>query len=112
VATVGTTSSGAIDSIGEIGEVGKFHIIDTAEADKSVKDFPSCYLHIDSAVSTPSSTFQDLTSKWAGVANALPEHRKLLCMDEINKYADSFSTNLHKWGLVGFDCCQSSPLCN
>jgi glutamate/tyrosine decarboxylase-like PLP-dependent enzyme len=52
VATVGTTSSGAIDSIGEIGEVGKFHIIDTAEADKSVKDFPSCYLHIDSAVST------------------------------------------------------------
>jgi len=23
---------------------------------------------------------------------------------EVNKYADSLGTNLHKWGLVGFDC--------
>jgi glutamate/tyrosine decarboxylase-like PLP-dependent enzyme len=53
VATVGTTSSGAIDSVAEIGEVGKFHIIYTGEADNSVKDFPSCYLHIDSAVGPP-----------------------------------------------------------
>lgn len=40
---------------------------------------------------------------WAGVALALPEHRPSLLLDEINAYADSFCTNAHKWGLVGFD---------
>lgn len=49
--------------------------------------------------------YQD--AQWAGVANALPELRGQLRMADINKYADSFSTNLHKWGLVGFDCCKS-----
>lgn len=50
------------------------------------------FLHIDAA--------------WAGVAYALPEQRKALRLDEVNKYADSFCTNMHKWGLVGFDCCE------
>lgn len=50
------------------------------------------FLHIDAA--------------WAGVALALPEQRERLRLAEINKYADSFCTNMHKWGLVGFDCCE------
>jgi aromatic-L-amino-acid decarboxylase len=44
--------------------------------------------------------------QWAGVAFALPEQRGPLRLDEVNKYADSFCTNMHKWGLVGFDCCE------
>lgn len=50
------------------------------------------YLHVDAA--------------WAGVALALPERRAELRLEEINEYADSFCTNMHKWGLVGFDCCE------
>ena len=47
-----------------------------------------------------------LTCQWAGVAYALPEQREPLRLAEVNKYADSFCTNMHKWGLVGFDCCE------
>lgn len=56
------------------------------------------FLHIDAA--------------WAGVAYALPEQRKALRLDEVNKYADSFCTNMHKWGLVGFDCCEYRTCCD
>lgn len=76
IATVGTTSSGAVDNIDEIGGVL------TAE--------PSIWLHVDAA--------------WAGVAFALPEYRQTGRLDAINKYAHSFCTNFHKWGLVAFDC--------
>lgn len=75
LATVGTTSSGAIDDLEEIGEVLKNH--------------PSIWYHVDSA--------------WAGVAFACPEFRSVGKLDAINKYADSFCTNFHKWGLVNFD---------
>lgn len=77
-----------------------------------MKQFPACYLYVDSAVSFlfAKMLVQELIDKWAGVANALPEQRGLLQMDAINKYADSFSTNLHKWGLVGFDCCKFTCL--
>jgi len=47
--------------------------------------------------------------QWAGVAYALPSQRSTLRLDEVNEYADSFCTNMHKWGLVGFDCCKLFP---
>ncbi|WVQ97896.1 hypothetical protein IAU59_005013 [Kwoniella sp. CBS 9459] len=75
-ATVGTTSTGAVDNIGEIGQV--------------MKDYPTTFLHVDAA--------------WAGVAYALPDYRETLRLDEVNQYADSFCTNFHKWGLTTFDC--------
>ncbi|WVQ84115.1 hypothetical protein IAT38_006260 [Cryptococcus sp. DSM 104549] len=76
IATVGTTSSGAVDRIEEIGTV--------------IKDYPTTFLHVDSA--------------WAGVAYALPEYREALRLAELNENVDSFCTNLHKWGLTTFDC--------
>ncbi|KAH9848662.1 aromatic-L-amino-acid decarboxylase [Lenzites betulinus] len=75
IGTVGSTSSGAVDNIGEIGEV--------------LQDYPSIWLHVDSA--------------WAGVAMACPEYRTFGQLDPINKYASSYDTNFHKWGLVNFD---------
>ncbi|WRT64926.1 uncharacterized protein IL334_001866 [Kwoniella shivajii] len=75
-ATVGTTSTGAVDRIAEIGEV--------------LKEYPTTFLHVDAA--------------WAGVAYALPEYRESLRLKEVNEYADSFCTNYHKWGLTTFDC--------
>ncbi|KAJ9128354.1 hypothetical protein QFC24_000647 [Naganishia onofrii] len=75
IATVGTTNTGTIDHIADIGAV--------------LKDFPTTYLHVDAA--------------WAGVCLALPELRQTLQLDPINEYAHSFSTNFHKWGLVAFD---------
>ncbi|CAE6446326.1 unnamed protein product [Rhizoctonia solani] len=76
IATVGTTSSGAIDNIEEVG--------------KALIGYPNIWLHIDAA--------------WAGVALACPEFREVSRLDAINKYAHSFCTNFHKWGLVNFDC--------
>ncbi|TCD60569.1 hypothetical protein EIP91_009853 [Steccherinum ochraceum] len=75
IATIGTTSSGAVDRLNEIGEV--------------VKTYPSLWIHVDAA--------------WAGVTLACPEFREIAMLDSINKYADSFCTNFHKWGLVNFD---------
>nr|XP_019047344.1 aromatic-L-amino-acid decarboxylase [Kwoniella bestiolae CBS 10118]OCF26274.1 aromatic-L-amino-acid decarboxylase [Kwoniella bestiolae CBS 10118] len=75
-ATVGTTSTGAVDRIAEIGEV--------------LKEYPTTFLHVDAA--------------WAGVAYALPQYRESLRLQEVNEYADSFCTNFHKWGLTTFDC--------
>ncbi|KAJ6614656.1 pyridoxal phosphate-dependent transferase [Mycena sp. CBHHK59/15] len=71
LATVGTTSSGAVDNIGELGVIAQEHCV---------------WIHIDAA--------------WAGVALACPEFRELCQLDAINQYADSFCTNFHKWGLV------------
>ncbi|QRW15365.1 aromatic-L-amino-acid decarboxylase [Ceratobasidium sp. AG-Ba] len=76
IATVGTTSSGAIDNIPELGQV--------------LQEYPDVWLHIDAA--------------WAGVALACPEFREISCLDAMNKYAHSYCTNFHKWGLVNFDC--------
>ncbi|KAI0325736.1 aromatic-L-amino-acid decarboxylase [Cubamyces sp. BRFM 1775] len=75
IGTVGTTSSGAVDNLEEIGEV--------------LQDHPSIWLHVDSA--------------WAGVAMACPEYRAFGKLDAINKHAESYDTNFHKWGLVNFD---------
>lgn len=59
----------------------------------TVKSHPTLWLHIDAA--------------YAGVCLSIPELRASSHLDAINEAADSFSTNLHKWGLVQFDC---SPL--
>ncbi|KAK0194309.1 pyridoxal phosphate-dependent transferase [Armillaria mellea] len=75
IATVGTTSSGAIDNIREIKEV--------------VKDHPYLRIHVDAA--------------WAGVAFSCPEYREIGYLAEINDVADSFCTNFHKWGLVNLE---------
>ncbi len=40
------------------------------------------------------------------MAFAISSHRDELRLAEVNTYADSFCTNAHKWGLVGFDCCE------
>lgn len=75
IATVGTTSSCAIDNISEIEEV--------------VKDYPELWIHIDAA--------------YAGVTLACPEFREMCHLEAINRCAHSFCTNFHKWGLVNFE---------
>ncbi|KAG8681046.1 hypothetical protein FRC09_017799, partial [Ceratobasidium sp. 395] len=56
IATVGTTSSGAIDNIPEIGQ--------------ALREHPDVWLHIDAA--------------WAGVALACPEFREISYLEAIN----------------------------
>ncbi|KAJ7188572.1 pyridoxal phosphate-dependent transferase [Mycena filopes] len=75
MATVGTTSSGAVDNLPEIQAV--------------LADHPDIWLHVDAA--------------WAGIALCCPETRDALYLPAINAAADSFCTNFHKWGLVNFD---------
>lgn len=77
VATYGTTNTCAIDCVAEI-----------AEARLAA---PHLWVHVDAA--------------YGGVALSVPEYRDAH-LDAINDHADSFSTNLHKWGLVPFE---SSP---
>ncbi len=73
-ATMGTTGTGAFDSIDEIaGVVGECA--------------PGAWLHVDGA--------------WAGCALVCPEHRAIAKGIE---RADSFCTNPHKWLLTNFDC--------
>ncbi|PPQ89700.1 hypothetical protein CVT25_014101 [Psilocybe cyanescens] len=76
IATVGTTSSGAVDNLPEIREIAK--------------EQPDLWIHVDAA--------------WAGVALSCDETRESLHLKEINAFAHSFCTNFHKWGLVNFDC--------
>lgn len=75
VATIGTTSSGAVDRLDEIANVAK--------------NYPFLWLHVDAA--------------WAGVALVCPEYREACQLSAVNTYADSFCTNFHKWGLINFD---------
>ncbi|TIB77292.1 hypothetical protein E3Q23_01350 [Wallemia mellicola] len=65
IATIGTTSTGAIDKIDEIGRVCHSE---------------SLYLHIDSA--------------WAGTHLACPELRDELMLDGINEFADSINIDI------------------
>ncbi|KAJ7714338.1 pyridoxal phosphate-dependent transferase [Mycena maculata] len=75
IATVGSTSSGAVDNLPEITAV--------------LQDHPEVWLHVDAA--------------WAGLALCCPETREALFLDTINASVDSFCANFHKWGLVNFD---------
>ncbi|KII85888.1 hypothetical protein PLICRDRAFT_44310 [Plicaturopsis crispa FD-325 SS-3] len=75
VATLGTTSSGAIDNMAEIKDVLQNH--------------PDIWIHVDAA--------------WAGLALSCPEYREIAYLDVINSFVHSFCTNFHKWGLTNFD---------
>jgi aromatic-L-amino-acid decarboxylase len=75
VGTVGTTSTTAVDPVRRIGEVCR------AGPDR-------IWLHVDAA--------------YAGVAAVCPEFRWV--NDGVAEYADSYSTNPHKWLLTNFDC--------
>ncbi|EJU05861.1 hypothetical protein DACRYDRAFT_75274 [Dacryopinax primogenitus] len=74
IATLGTTSTGAIDCMPEIGPIAK-------EA--------GLWMHVDAA--------------WAGITLSCPEYREKAYLKDINLHADSFCTNFHKWGLTNFD---------
>ena len=74
--TQGTTSTGAIDPLGEIGS-----ILGSMPSDKRP------WLHVDAA--------------WAGVAAVCPEFRSVL--DGVER-ADSLCINPHKWMVTNFDC--------
>ncbi len=75
VATVGTTSTAAVDPVRRIGEVCR-------------AGPAGIWLHVDAA--------------YAGVAAVCPEFRWV--NDGVAQYADSYSTNPHKWLLTNFDC--------
>ncbi|TDL17215.1 hypothetical protein BD410DRAFT_794507 [Rickenella mellea] len=74
VATIGTTSSGAIDHLNEICVVAQEY---------------SLWMHVDAA--------------WAGVTLSCPENREICHLSFVNRYVQSFCVNFHKWGLVNFD---------
>lgn len=76
-ASLGTTSSGAFDSLEGIGAVLERTGVAAAGG----------WLHVDAA--------------WAGAAMVCPEHRGPLAGIEA---VDSFSFNPHKWLLTNFDC--------
>ncbi|KAH8116459.1 pyridoxal phosphate-dependent transferase [Phellopilus nigrolimitatus] len=85
VATVETTSSGAVDDLPEIFAVAQEH--------------PGLWVHVDAA--------------WAGVALACPELRGACHLAAISAHAHSLCINFHKvgaalsalqWGLANFDC--------
>ncbi|VDB87990.1 unnamed protein product [Peniophora sp. CBMAI 1063] len=77
IATVGTTTSGAIDRIDEVGKLLK-------------EEYPDIWLHVDCA--------------WLGIVLACPEYCERLELSGLNKWVDSICINFHKWGLVNFDC--------
>src|SRR3712207_7733618 len=70
-ATVGTTSTTAVDPLAELGPICRDHGV---------------WLHVDAA--------------YAGVAAVAPELRALQAGVE---WADSYTTDAHKWLLTGFD---------
>jgi aromatic-L-amino-acid decarboxylase len=76
-ATLGTTSSGAMDPLGPLGEV----------LARTGFTASGGWLHVDAA--------------WAGSALVCPEHRGMLAGLEA---VDSFAFNPHKWMLTNFDC--------
>lgn len=71
IATIGTTSTGAVDRIDSIGKV---------------IEREGMWLHIDSA--------------WAGTHLAVPEIRNELMLDAVNEYADSINIGMHKVGVL------------
>jgi aromatic-L-amino-acid decarboxylase len=85
MATVGTTSTGAIDPVGAIGEICREHAGRARKAGE--RDKHGIWLHVDAA--------------YAGVAAVCSELR---WVNKGAEYADSYATNPHKWLLTNFDC--------
>lgn len=83
---MGSTSSGAIDKLDEIAEVGKYVSLPYSMPHYSLcaaaKENPDLFIHVDAA--------------WAGVALACPEFREMSYLKSINACAHSFCTNFHK----------------
>ena len=73
-ATVGTTSSNALDSIESIAQIARQLV-------------PHIWLHVDAAMS--------------GIAALCPEFRHI---HKGLEHADSYCTNPHKWMFTNFDC--------
>ncbi|KAI6148331.1 pyridoxal phosphate-dependent transferase [Pisolithus tinctorius] len=113
IGTVGTTSSGAVDCLGEIG------LVLTQISDSSnIMGCRNCRSRTQrKAVSPPpkrrklerpapkpilGSADTEEVDDW--IAMVCPEYRDVCALGDINKYGDSFCTNFHKWGLVNFDC--------
>jgi len=87
VATIGSTSSGAVDNLADIREVGKSITASSSSSyqlliSPTVQDYPSLWVHVDAA--------------WAGVALSCPEFRSALHLQEINAFVDSICINFHK----------------
>ncbi len=85
-ATVGTTSSGAVDSVREIAEAVRAAELLAKPPRPSPKE-EGAWIHVDAA--------------WAGAACVCPEFRAMLAGIE---RADSIAFNPHKWLLTNFDC--------
>jgi aromatic-L-amino-acid decarboxylase len=85
-ATVGTTSSGAVDSIAQNARVIR-SLGDSATPPRPSPKGEGVWLHVDAA--------------WAGAACVCPEFRHIL--DGVER-ADSIAFNPHKWLLTNFDC--------
>lgn len=81
-ATLGTTSSGAVDPLDRLA-----HALDEADPAFLAGEAARGWLHVDAA--------------YAGAACVCPEHRGMLAGIE---RADSFCFNPHKWLLTSFDC--------
>lgn len=101
VATIGSTSSGAVDNLREIGTVRKWkesllfcHSMLITHV--AVKDFPDIWLHVDAA--------------WAGVAFSCPEYREKLGLNEVNEFTTSFCTNFHKVKSFSLCCLRSTQI--
>ncbi|PWN46129.1 PLP-dependent transferase [Ceraceosorus guamensis] len=114
-ATLGTTSTSAVDALDEIASAA---IMPTkvVDADVAVHDhldgstngangnstdcarsesLPPIWLHVDAAYAGPALCLPEIRTKYQKELSAL------------NAKFDSISLNMHKWGLVNFDC---SPL--
>ncbi len=79
-ATVGSTSTGAVDEVGGVADV-------IARLGGEGEEGCGAWLHVDAA--------------WAGAAAVCPEFRGML--DGVER-ADSLCINPHKWLLTNFDC--------
>jgi aromatic-L-amino-acid decarboxylase len=90
-ATVGTTSSGAVDPVRAIGGVIREDALTPGLSPdgrgQEIDRAPMPWLHVDAA--------------WAGAAALCPEFRFI--HDGLD-HADSYCFNPHKWMLTNFDC--------
>jgi aromatic-L-amino-acid decarboxylase len=102
VATVGSTSSGAIDNLPEIRQTCGSNLVTLCYVwyltcvCLSVKSRAPLWVHVDAA--------------WAGVALSCPEYREKCYLNEINDFAHSFCTNFHKVCILSVRSMHSSSM--
>lgn len=103
--TIGTTSSGAVDDLTAIGQIGGCcGAAKGPNAPWQASPLTSSALHFwpraGSAAAVHDLWFH-VDAAWAGSACICPEYRPLLKGLE---YATSYDFNMHKWLLTNFDC--------